>query len=119
MKLKYKDIATVRAARMIKQNGCCALCGEPIQDDAVLDHDHKSGRIRTVLHRGCNALLGKLENNLARNKMSMNRLEQFSKNIVKYITQEYEDVIHPTYLTKEERKMKQAYKKKKKGPGKK
>jgi hypothetical protein len=112
VKLKYKEIATERSQRLEQQEYHCSLCGDTIIDDAVLDHDHKTGRIRSVLHRGCNAMLGKIENNMPRNRMTMHRLERFCSNIVKYITQEYEDIIHPTYLTAEEKNMK---KKKKDG----
>jgi hypothetical protein len=113
VKLKYKDIKTHRSLLLARQEYHCSLCGDTVIDDAVLDHDHKTGRIRSVLHRGCNAMLGKIENNMPRNRMTMHRLERFCGNIVKYITQEYEDVIHPTYLTAEEKIMK-----KKKGRGK-
>jgi regulator of sigma D len=118
MKLKYKQVKELRSKLLEQQNYRCCLCGDTIIDDAVLDHDHKTGRIRSVLHRGCNALEGKIINNMPRNRMDLHRLEHFCQNLVKYITQEYEDIIHPTYLTPEERKMK-AYKKKKKGGGKK
>jgi len=112
MKLKYKDIKTHRSQLLEQQEYRCSLCGDTIIDDAVLDHDHKTGRIRSVLHRGCNAMLGKIENNMPRNRMDIHRLERFCTNIVKYITEEYADIVHPTYLTPEERKMKTAYKKK-------
>ncbi len=114
MKLRYSEIKPFRDQLLVKQQGCCALCGEIVAGDEVLDHDHKTGKIRQVLHRGCNSLLGKIENNLARNRVTAVRLRHFSANLIKYIEQEYEDIVHPTYLTKEERKMK-GYKKKKGG----
>jgi hypothetical protein len=98
--MKYKDVATHRISLLAQQGGCCALCLEPIIDDAVLDHDHKSGLIRAVLHRGCNALLGKLENNLARNKMSDSRLRNWSNNVVGYISKQHTELIHPTHKIK-------------------
>lgn len=113
MKLLYREVKAHREKLLHGQGNRCALCGEIIVDDAVLDHDHKTGKIRRVLHRGCNAMLGKIENNLARNKMTPARLAQFALNLVHYVEQEYGDIVHPTYLTPEERKMK-AYKKKKK-----
>lgn len=58
-------------------------------------------------------MLGKIENAMPRNRITMERLKTFSDNLIKYLEQEYADVVHPTYKTKEERKMK-AYKKKKK-----
>lgn len=96
MKLKYREIATHRSALLQKQHNRCALCDQLIVDDAVLDHDHKSGLIRAVLHRGCNAMLGKIENNMPRNRIDIHRLTQFSTNLVKYITAQYEDIVHPT-----------------------
>jgi len=113
MKLLYREVKAHREKLLQGQGNRCALCGENIVDDAVLDHCHKTGKIRRVLHRGCNAMLGKIENNLVRNKMTPARLSQFALNLVHYVEQEYEDIVHPTYLTTEEKKMK-AYKKKKK-----
>ncbi len=99
-KLKYKDVATHRQSLLAQQGGCCALCLEPILDDAVLDHDHKTGLIRAVLHRGCNALLGKLENNLARNKVTESRLRNWTNNVVGYISRQHTELIHPTHKIK-------------------
>lgn len=89
---------------LFQQRNRCALCGEKIEDDAVLDHCHKTGRLRKVLHRGCNALLGKIENNMPRNKVSEDRLLKFAMNLHRYITQPYPEIIHPTHKTPEERK---------------
>jgi hypothetical protein len=50
MKLKHKDIVTLRLFLLSRQQGLCSLCGDLIEDDAVLDHDHKTGRIRSVLN---------------------------------------------------------------------
>jgi hypothetical protein len=97
MKLKYKDIAPTRAELLIKQRGVCVLCNDYITDDAVLDHCHKTGLIRGVLHRGCNALLGKIENNMARNRMTLDRLEHWAVNLVGYINSQHSDLIHPKH----------------------
>ena len=40
------------------QGECCALCLEPLGDDMVIDHDHKTQRIRGVLHNNCNTGIG-------------------------------------------------------------
>lgn len=106
MKLKYTEIKTHREKLLLEQNQCCALCGEQIVDDAVLDHDHKTGLIRRVLHRGCNLLLGKIENNLIRNGISPERLNNIAKNLVTYMEHNYADIVHPTHLTSEERRLK-------------
>ena len=100
MRLKYTEVKDYREQQLSEQKSCCALCGEMIIDDAVLDHDHKTGLIRAVLHRGCNAMLGKIENNMARNRMDIERLSKWATNIVGYITKTHTDKIHPTYKEK-------------------
>ena len=100
MRLKYTEVKTHRQAQLIQQNNCCALCEEEIIDDAVLDHDHKTGLIRQVLHRGCNAMLGKIENNMARNKMDQQRLNKWASNLAGYITKTHTEFVHPTYKEK-------------------
>lgn len=105
MKLKYREISEYRHRQLQDQDYTCALCGDLIIDDAVLDHDHKTGKLRQVLHRGCNSMLGKIENNMPRSQMSIDRLKIFAERLVTYMTEEHSDVLHPTYKTKEERKM--------------
>ena len=104
MKLKYTEVKTYREQQLQAQNHNCALCGERIDGDAVLDHCHKTGLLRKVLHRGCNALLGKIENNMARNGVDYMRLEIFASNLAAYISTEWTTVLHPTYKTPEERR---------------
>ena len=43
-----------------RQDGKCMICGELFgrQFDACVDHDHKIGKIRGLLCRGCNLILG-------------------------------------------------------------
>lgn len=105
MKLKHSEIAAYRNTQLKTQTYRCALCGDVIHGDAVLDHDHRSGLVRQVLHRGCNALLGKIENNMARNKVCLERLTGISQRLIAYITDKHTDLTHPTYKTKEERDM--------------
>jgi hypothetical protein len=106
MKLKYKDIKTQREHLLTAQNMTCALCGDLIQDDAVLDHDHKTGFIRKVLHRGCNSMLGKIENAMPRSKITVNRLEVIAGRLIEYIKTQHTEYLHPTYKTKEEKMQK-------------
>ncbi len=100
MKLKRTEIKSYRELQLQQQQNLCALCGEHILDDAVLDHDHKSGLIRRVLHRGCNSMLGKIENNMPRSRITMARLDAFARNLVTYITNAHTDLIHPTHKEK-------------------
>lgn len=105
--LKTREIAEMRQQLLQEQNGLCALCQEQIEPgSAVLDHDHKSGQIRSVLHRGCNAFLGHIENNLARNQITESRLKAILANIESYI-KATKPVLHSTYRTPEQRRERQ------------
>lgn len=103
MKLKYSEIAEYRSQQLGLQNSRCALCGDMILDDAVLDHDHKTGFIRKVLHRGCNSMLGKIENNMPRSRMTLDKLEEFAGRLIEYIKTQHTLSLHPTFKTKEEK----------------
>ena len=51
-----------------KQNGLCAMCGKPpdptdLQKRLVVDHDHKTGKFRGLIHGRCNAVLGYAKDN--------------------------------------------------------
>lgn len=44
---------------LINQAGLCALCGKPPFDRRLdVDHDHRTGKIRGLIHRRCNLILG-------------------------------------------------------------
>ena len=102
-RLKPKDIARVRAEILQEQNNLCALCLEPIAEgQAVLDHDHKTGCIRGVLHRGCNAIEGVIVNNSARNLITPERLAQIFLQWQAYHLEQY-PMLHPTHRTPEEK----------------
>ncbi len=57
------------------QGGCCGACNRPVtieftnvkgeraRNKAVVDHCHKSGKVRGVLCNGCNIGLGAFEEN--------------------------------------------------------
>lgn len=100
MKLKSTAIKSYRLKQLEQQGNCCALCGDLITDDAVLDHDHKTGLIRQVLHRGCNSMLGKIENNMPRSRMNITRLRSFALNLLSYIETTHTELLHPTYKEK-------------------
>lgn len=103
MKFKYKDVKPFREQQWIQQGHCCALCSEAVNaDEAVLDHCHKTGKIRGVLHRGCNSLLGRIENNMPRSRVNMTRLANISQNLIKYLTRDsVTQLLHPTFKIKE------------------
>lgn len=106
-KLKVSDIPTVRLQLLQKNSMRCALCSLPCStEQAVLDHCHSTGLVRDTLHRSCNALLGKVENNFKRYGVS--NLSAFLHGCVAYL-QRHEtpvtDMIHPTHRTPEEKRV--------------
>jgi len=104
MRLKTSEIRDYRLKTLTHQGHNCALCLEAVATtEAVLDHDHKTGYIRGVLHRGCNALLGKIENSLTMNRISPDRLKNILDNL-QFYTNQHHAVLHPTHRTPEERK---------------
>lgn len=103
-RLTAKELIEFRIQLLQEQLGLCALCHEPIEPGkAVLDHCHLTGQIRSVLHRGCNSLEGIIQNNLARNLITTNRLTKILSNLISYQKQ-LKPVLHPTHRTPEEKK---------------
>lgn len=98
-----------------KQGGLCAVCKKPIslsvmgnKSDYVVDHCHETGLLRGVLHRSCNASLGKLDNAIGRWGCKSMKYED----IIPYLRQvlEYYDncqanpipLMYPAHKTPEE-----------------
>lgn len=105
MRLKASEVKQYRLTLLSTQGHKCALCGQELDEtEAVLDHDHKSGYIRGVLHRGCNSLEGKIANSLAMNKITPERLQNILDNYIFY-TNQHHAVLHPTHRTPEEKKL--------------
>jgi len=104
-KLKTKDIASTRRSLLERQQFKCAVCGyECLEEQAVLDHDHKDGHVREALHRGCNAVEGKIVNAMRRYAIKDTRA--FLEGLVKYHEKHATNrsgLIHPTHKTPEEK----------------
>ncbi len=107
-RLKQSEVASVRASLLIKQGGRCELCSLPLAArDAVLDHDHHTGVCRGAIHRGCNSLLGKVENNAAR--YGARELSAFLHGAAGYLKAHEVDctgLLHPTFKTDDEKREK-------------
>lgn len=104
-KLKHGEVAVVRLRLLDEQRGLCAVCGTPVTARPVLDHDHRTGAVRGVLHAGCNSLLGKLENNAAR--YGVRDIGTFTNGVAAYLRKHMVNVtqmVHPTYKTGEEKR---------------
>lgn len=57
---QYKITEIDYAIMLVKQNGLCAICGEPPKKDKMLsvDHCHLTGKVRGLLCNRCNFILG-------------------------------------------------------------
>lgn len=107
VRLKPKEILECRTKLLALQGGRCALCNlacAPSQ--AVLDHDHATGAIRASLHRTCNALLGKIENNYKR--YGVQNLAAFCSGVSPYLqshTTNRTGFTHPSHKTEDEKRL--------------
>lgn len=90
------------------QNGKCAICqGTCTPQYARLDHHHGTGAVRGVLCNGCNALLGKVENNAPR--FGVRNLNAFLHGAAAYLGKHLTNItqlIHPLHLTEDEKRIK-------------
>lgn len=107
-RLTVKQVAEWRARIAEAQFDLCALCGGSFtaKNPPVLDHDHLSGTIRGVLHRGCNSMLGKLENNRLRYLLRDDvRFSRFLGQVLQYLWKDYgpNRPRYPTHRNPEER----------------
>ena len=72
----------------------------------VLDHDHSTGAVRATLHRGCNALLGKIENNHKR--YGVVNLAAFTNGVAAYLQYHMTNQtgwLHPTHKSEDEKRI--------------
>ncbi|EPE9031516.1 MULTISPECIES: endonuclease domain-containing protein [Enterobacteriaceae] len=59
LELRHADVAAVRVFLWNYQYRRCAITGKPLRlASAVLDHCHRTGRVRAVVHRSANAAEG-------------------------------------------------------------
>jgi len=106
-KLKTTGVKKTRTLMHEQQGGFCAICNLVCTpEEAVLDHCHKGGHVRAVLHRSCNSLLGKVENGAPRYGMKPAQLIAFLHGAGNYLSTHAANqtaLIHPTHFTPEEK----------------
>ena len=106
--LTRADIKPMRELIAEEQHNICPMCQRPL-DNPCLDHFHRerlggTGHVRGVLCRGCNALLGKIENNCRRNKVPLEMLPVVLANTALYLQKEPHPLLFPAKPTKNKRK---------------
>jgi hypothetical protein len=106
-KLKVAEVAAVRVQLLVVQQHRCAICHQPVlAGEAVLDHCHTTGAVRDVLHRSCNALLGKVENNYRR--YGVKHLSAWAAGMPAYLQKHSVNrsgLLHPTHKSDEEKRL--------------
>ena len=105
-RLNARQLKEWREATWVAQGKRCALTGYTISAaEAVADHDHCTGHLRAVLHRGVNSLLGKQENNYRRYGVSLPMLRAMAPAIAAYIEKDYSaNVFYHTHRTEDEKR---------------
>lgn len=111
MKLKHREIPDYRERQLKRQNYICPLCGNTIHpEDAVLDHDHSTGKVRKVLHRSCNQTEGRILSWIKRSRSDDPRM--FIKNLTKYWRESHDNKPeHPSHKTETEKEIRRLQKK--------
>lgn len=103
-KLKTTQVRHTRIAFLETQNFMCELCGLPLTyEEAVLDHDHKTGAVRAAIHRSCNSGLGAIERV---GRYGIKDILNFATGAACYLERHKESqtrVIHPAFFTNEEK----------------
>ncbi|AMM44719.1 endonuclease [Xanthomonas phage f30-Xaj] len=109
-RLTATQVKLLRHKLAAEQGNRCALCqgqfGLKAPLDPCLDHDHRTGAVRGVLHRGCNALLGRVENNAPR--YGVRDVFAFASGIATYLRQHMTNItgyLHPTHKTEDEKRI--------------
>ena len=105
-RLNARQLKEWREATWLAQDKRCAISGYTISaGEAVADHDHSTGHLRGVLHRGVNSILGKCENNYRRYGVSLPMLRAMAPAIAAYIEKDYSaNVYYPTHRTEDEKR---------------
>jgi hypothetical protein len=104
-RLKASEVPGVRAKILEQQSGVCVLCNRP-PEVPVLDHNHSDGYVRGVLCRGCNSLLGVIENNRARYGLkNITAFALFLSRVFAYLRDARYPFDYPTHRTTDEKRI--------------
>lgn len=106
MKLRYKDIGRVKLELCKLQDNICPICNRSFLDmkvrDICLDHNHKNGKIRAVLCRGCNSMEGKVYRAFVRVGLKNQGVDYYAflDGLKEYVDYPETNYIHPKFKEK-------------------
>jgi len=64
LKVRYGITLQEYEAMFARQEGCCAICGVAVKK-LVVDHNHKTGKVRALLCHHCNTMIGSARENIS------------------------------------------------------
>lgn len=106
-KLKSTEVKAYRERLVDMQGNVCPLClTELLYADAVLDHDHDTGKIRFALHRSCNHAEGNVKN--WANRTRAKNKKDFVERVLAFWEMDLPDTtpIHPSFKSPEDKRLK-------------
>jgi hypothetical protein len=106
-RLKQSMLSDYRKSVAEMQGGLCAICRHKMEE-VCLDHDHKTGEIRSALCRNCNGIEGKIFNLCRRGKRDKTPMEYLVEilDYWKFWADNPRHVLHPKHRTDEEKRIK-------------
>ena len=66
LRCKYGISLEDKKKMLLKQKGLCGICHKPLPKvfgQCFVEHDHVTRKVRSLVHRKCNIVLGFIENN--------------------------------------------------------
>lgn len=83
LKRRYGITSSDYAKMLISQSGCCDCCGRQFigakyKRGPHVDHDHKTGKVRSLLCHHCNVAVGWVEGNSERLSQAFQYVERHS-----------------------------------------
>lgn len=77
------QLKKIKERLLIQQNYICPICNTSMKHDLsrnqVIDHDHATGQIRAVVHRGCNWSEGLLKSACIKTRSKITAKELFTR----------------------------------------
>ena len=110
-KVKQADLPAIKQKLLAEQNGLCLFCGRDLTRtpplNRVADHDHVTGIIRGVAHRGCNGAEGKILAALRYTGLkSKKEIAKLLEGLIKVWTNPPNSgLIYPTHKTPNEKRL--------------